>query len=274
MRKVVSGLFVSLDGVARSPDEWQFAFDEEMGASLAETLETADTILLGRVTFTEWAGYWPSVTGGEDAGFAEWINDSPKYVVSTTLEDVAGWANSTLVNGDLPTAIEKLKAGAGKGVAVAGSPTLVRSLLEQDLLDELVLLIHPGGRGGSQEAVLRRRLPEEVAAGERPADQQRRDHREVPSGALNWWGVGRVHSDSLRGREHRRGMGRRQKIPKQVPSKRATMLKTSDDQEELVMRRFFEAPQPPYRTVTFEDFGTHAHPTHPEHRHPGARRRG
>ncbi|MFF3607899.1 dihydrofolate reductase family protein [Streptomyces sp. NPDC002463] len=143
MRKVVSGLFVSLDGVAQSPNEWQFAFDEEMGAALAETLETADAILLGRATFTEWAGYWPTVTSGEDAAFAKWINDSPKYVVSSTLDSVDDWANSTLVRGELATAIEELKAGEGKNITVAGSPTLVRSLLELDLLDELVLLIHP-----------------------------------------------------------------------------------------------------------------------------------
>ncbi|MFJ6575373.1 dihydrofolate reductase family protein [Streptomyces sp. NPDC091368] len=143
MRKVVSGLFVSLDGVAQSPNEWQFAFDEEMGAALAETLETADAILLGRVTFTEWAGYWPTVTSGDDAAFAKWINDSPKYVVSSTLDGVDDWANSTLVRGELATAIEELKASEGKNITVAGSPTLVRSLLELDLLDELVLLIHP-----------------------------------------------------------------------------------------------------------------------------------
>src|SRR5918992_5953388 len=64
MRKVVSGLFVSLDGVAEAPDQWQFEFDEEMGAALTTTLETADTVLLGRVTYTEWAGYWPTVTSG------------------------------------------------------------------------------------------------------------------------------------------------------------------------------------------------------------------
>ncbi|NML52545.1 dihydrofolate reductase family protein [Streptomyces sp. R302] len=143
MRKVVSGLFVSLDGAVQSPDQWQFEFDEEMGAALARTLETADTILLGGVTFTEWAGYWPTVTSGEDAGFATWINESPKYVVSSTLDSVDDWANSTLIKGDLTTAVNELKAGEGKDITVAGSPTLVRSLLELDLLDELVLLIHP-----------------------------------------------------------------------------------------------------------------------------------
>ncbi|GAA2108477.1 dihydrofolate reductase family protein [Actinomadura alba] len=143
MRKVVSGLFISLDGVVESPDQWQFEFDEEMGASLTTTLETTDTVLLGRVTYTEWAGYWPTVTSGEDVGFANWINNSPKYVASTTLNNVDDWANSTLIKGDLVAAVKELKAGEGKGIAIAGSPGVVGSLLDQDLLDELVLLIHP-----------------------------------------------------------------------------------------------------------------------------------
>jgi len=143
MRKVVSGLFISLDGVAESPDQWQFEFDEEMGAALTTTLETTDTVLLGRVTYSEWAGYWPTVTSGEDVEFANWINNSSKYVASTTLDNVNSWANSTLIKGDLAAAVKQLKASDGKGIAVAGSPGLVGSLLDQDLLDELVLLIHP-----------------------------------------------------------------------------------------------------------------------------------
>jgi dihydrofolate reductase len=143
VRKVVSGLFISLDGVAEAPDQWQFAFDEEMGAAVAATLESADAVLLGRVTYSEWAGYWPTVTSGEDADFATWINTAPKYVASTTLDSVDEWANSTLLKGDLAAAINDLKATEGKNISVAGSPGLVRSLLELDLLDELVLLIHP-----------------------------------------------------------------------------------------------------------------------------------
>ncbi len=151
MRRVVSGLFISLDGVVESPDQWQFDFDEEMGAELSRSLESADAVLLGRVTYTEWAGYWPSVTGGEDAGFADWINSSPKYVASTTLEHVDEWPNSTLLTGDLADAVKQLKAGEGKDISVAGSPSLVRSLLEHDLLDELVLLIHPVIAGGGRK---------------------------------------------------------------------------------------------------------------------------
>jgi dihydrofolate reductase len=151
MRRVVSGLFISLDGVVESPDQWQFDFDEEMGAERSRSLESADAVLLGRVTYTEWAGYWPSVTGGDDAGFADWINSSPKYVASTSLEHVDEWQNSTLLTGDLADAVKQLKAGDGKDISVAGSPSLVRSLLEQDLLDELVLLIHPVIAGGGRK---------------------------------------------------------------------------------------------------------------------------
>ncbi|HEY0540953.1 MAG TPA: dihydrofolate reductase family protein [Actinoallomurus sp.] len=151
MRKVVSGLFISLDGVVESPNEWQFEFDEEMGAALTTTLETTDTVLLGRVTYTEWAAYWPTVAGGEDGEFANWINNSPKYVASSTLDNVDDWANSTLIKGDLATAVQELKAGEGKGIAVTGSPGLVGSLLEQDLLDELMLVIHPVIAGGGRK---------------------------------------------------------------------------------------------------------------------------
>jgi dihydrofolate reductase len=143
MRRVVSGLFISLDGVVESPDQWQHGFDEEMGAAVGKFVETADTVLLGRVTYTEWAGYWPNVTSGEDVGFADWLNNSPKHVVSTTLDNVNDWQNSQLIKGDLAAAVRRLKEGGGKDISVAGSPTLVRSLLDRDLLDELVLLIHP-----------------------------------------------------------------------------------------------------------------------------------
>src|SRR5919198_1250968 len=128
----MSGLFISLDGVVESPDQWQFTFDEEMGASLGKWLDTCDSILLGRATYEMWAGYWPNYSGGEDETFADWINNSPKYVVSTTLDNVDAWQNSTLIKGDLAAAVNRLKEGEGKDISVAGSPGLVASLLDQD----------------------------------------------------------------------------------------------------------------------------------------------
>lgn len=146
MRKVVSGLFISLDGVTESPDQWQFDnFDAEMGAALGAHLAEEDTVLLGRVTYQEWAPYWPTST---DEPYASHINNTPKYVFSSTLDKVE-WQNSTLVKGPLAAEVARLKQQPGKNIGVAGSPTLVRSLLEADLLDELTLMVHPVvvGRG-------------------------------------------------------------------------------------------------------------------------------
>lgn len=145
MRKVIAGLFISLDGVVEAPDQWQEHFDEEMMAELQSQLAEQDAVLLGRVTYHDWAGYWPTST---DEPFASFINNTPKYVFSTTLDKV-DWKNSTLLKGDLKTEINKLKQQPGKNIGTAGSPGLVQALLENDLVDELVLLIHPviAGKG-------------------------------------------------------------------------------------------------------------------------------
>ena len=140
MRKVVAGLFISLDGVTESPDKWQFDhFDKDMMAGMTTQLAAQDTVLLGRVTYQDWASYWPTST---DEPYASFINNTPKYVVSTTLTKVE-WKNSALVKGNLAEAIAKLKQQPGKNIGVSGSPTLVRSLLQNDLLDELILMVHP-----------------------------------------------------------------------------------------------------------------------------------
>jgi dihydrofolate reductase len=102
-------------------------------------------VFLGRVTYQEWAEYWPTAP---DEPFASFINNVPKYVVSTTLDKVE-WKNSTLIKGNLAEEVATLKQQPGKDISVAGSPTLVRSLLQDDLLDELTLMVHPvvAGRG-------------------------------------------------------------------------------------------------------------------------------
>jgi dihydrofolate reductase len=147
MRKVVSGLFISLDGVTESPDKWQFDhFDNDMMAALGAYIAETDTVLLGRVTYQEWASYWPTST---DEPFASYINNTPKYVVSTTL-DRAEWKNSTLIKGDLAEEISRLKNEPGKNIGVTGSPTLVQSMLQDGLLDELTLMIHPVVAGSGQ----------------------------------------------------------------------------------------------------------------------------
>ena len=139
MRKIVSGLFIALDGVVQAPNTWQEHFDEDMGEALNAQLASQDAVLLGRVTYEEWVSYWPTVT---DDPFANYINTIPKYVASHTLNSVE-WNNSILLKGDLAQELVRLKQQPGKNIGIAGSPGLVHSLLQQDLLDELVLMIHP-----------------------------------------------------------------------------------------------------------------------------------
>jgi len=146
MRKVVSGLFISLDGVVEAPDQWQFdVFDQDMGAAMQAHIDAEDTILLGRRTYEEWAPYWPT---SKDEPYASHINNTPKYVFSNTLKNV-DWQNSTLVKEPLAVAVNRLKQQPGGNIGVSGSPTLVRSLLKENLLDELILMVHPviAGRG-------------------------------------------------------------------------------------------------------------------------------
>jgi len=143
MRKVVSWLFMSLDGVVEAPNEWQFdVMDNSMIEDITAQTEAEDAMLMGRVTYQDWLPFWPTST---DEPYASHINNIPKYVVSTTLDDVewGKWEKPTLIKGDLPGEIAKLKKQPGKNIGVSGSPTLVRSLLEDGLLDELKLMVHP-----------------------------------------------------------------------------------------------------------------------------------
>ena len=147
MRKVFAGLFSSLDGVVEAPGEWQPSFDEEMGAALSRMLDEQDAVLLGRVTYTEWAEYWPTST---DEPFASWINSAPKYVASSTLDSV-DWSNSTPIKGSVADFVTELRQQPGGTIGIAGSPSLVRSLIDQGLLDELTLMISPVVAGGGRK---------------------------------------------------------------------------------------------------------------------------
>ena len=143
MRKIVAGLFISLDGVIEAPHEWHFPyFNDEMGEAVGAQMAASDSMLLGRVTYQEFASFWPDQTEEEYEG-ASYMNGTPKFVVSTTLDSVDEWQNSTLVKGDFVEEITKLKEQDGKNIGVTGSATLVRSLLQHGLLDELHLLVHP-----------------------------------------------------------------------------------------------------------------------------------
>src|ERR671917_901856 len=162
MRKVIVSEFVSLDGVFEAPDQWHFPyFDEEMGQEIAEAMGQADAMLMGRVLYEEWADFWPK-QDPEENPFAGRMNGVRKYVVSTTLEEPLEWQNSALIGDNIAEEISRLKEQPGKDISISGSGTLVRSLLQDDLLDELRLMLHPivvgsGKRlfedGGDQKAL-------------------------------------------------------------------------------------------------------------------------
>jgi dihydrofolate reductase len=141
MRRIICGEFVSLDGVFEAPDQWHFPyFNDEMGEAVTSQMPQNDALLLGRLTYDEFATVWPE-RGTEDPT-AAWFNNSPKYVVSTTLNN-PGWNNTTVIGGDVAKEIRRLKEQPGKNILTIGSGTLVRTLLAEGLLDELQLMIHP-----------------------------------------------------------------------------------------------------------------------------------
>jgi dihydrofolate reductase len=142
MRRIVARLFVSLDGVTEAPEKWTSPyFNEQVGQELGAQMAEADTLLLGRRTYEEFAAFWPDKTA-EDDPFAGYINTVPKLVVSTTLKSVE-WHNSSLLSGDVAEQLTMLKQQLGKDISITGSGTLVGSLLWQGLLDELRLLLYP-----------------------------------------------------------------------------------------------------------------------------------
>jgi dihydrofolate reductase len=148
MRKTVAGVFMSLDGVVEAPEKWQPRYyDDEMDEIVAAAAAQSDVMLLGRRTYEEFAAFWP--LQGSDVPMADYMNDTPKHIVSSTLNEL-DWSNSSVVSGDIADAIEVLKREPGKNIQIYGSPTLVRSLLRDGLLDELDLLVHPIVVGGGK----------------------------------------------------------------------------------------------------------------------------
>jgi dihydrofolate reductase len=150
VRKIVAGTFLSLDGVMESPDKWHFPyFDDKMGEAVGSQMAEADAMLLGRVTYQEFASYWPQQP--DDTPGADFMNGVTKYVVSRELRNVDDWQNSILIDGNNFVAeIQQLKELPGKNINVTGSAKLVQSLLRENLLDELRLLVHPIVVGGGK----------------------------------------------------------------------------------------------------------------------------
>ncbi len=149
MRKLTAGFFHSVDGVIEAPNLWQGdAFDDELGQLLGGVMGKTDTVIMGRVGYTDWAGYWPTATA--DGGFADYINAVPKFVASRTLKpDQLTWNNSTLIKGDLLDFVRELKNRDGGEIAVMAGVDVARQLFFAGLLEELTLITHPvvAGKG-------------------------------------------------------------------------------------------------------------------------------
>ena len=139
MRKINAWLFVTLDSVIEAPEKWVIA-DDDMFAAMEADYAKSDALLLGRRTYETFAASWPE--RGSEVPNADWMNNTRKYVASTTLESLE-WNNSSLLEGDVAEAVGRLKREDGKNIMVNGSGALVRTLMRDHLLDELRLFVHP-----------------------------------------------------------------------------------------------------------------------------------
>jgi dihydrofolate reductase len=155
MSRVVVSEFLTLDGVMQAPgasDEdqeggfqhggWQMPYlDDAAGEAIDKIFQSTDGLLLGRTTYEIFAPYWPNQPA--DAPFAAQMNEMPKYVASTTLEEPLEWNNSSLLKGDVAEAVARLKEQPGKDLIVIGSGRLAQTLMRHDLVDEYQLQINP-----------------------------------------------------------------------------------------------------------------------------------
>ena len=156
MGRIVITEFISLDGVAEDPGGaedfkyggWAFEFsrgDEGDQFKLDETM-ASDALLLGRTTYEGFADAWPQ----RDGEFADKFNSMPKYVVSSTLKDPE-WTNSTVIEGDLPGVVARLREAHDGDIVVHGSVQLAQELLDKDLADELRLMVFPVVLGSGKQ---------------------------------------------------------------------------------------------------------------------------
>ena len=154
MGKVVAFTSLTLDGVMQAPgrpDEdrrggfdrggWAQPYnDPVMGRVAAEGMAKEGSLLLGRRTYEDFFSFWPKQP---DNPFTEALDNTRKYVASTSMEEPLPWRNSTLLKGDAAEAVAELKRQSDEDLTVLGSGELVQSLRRRDLIDEYMLLIHP-----------------------------------------------------------------------------------------------------------------------------------
>jgi dihydrofolate reductase len=152
MSKIVVFMSLTLDGVMQAParpdEDRRNGFEHGGWATPYATMDAADgsmgssgALLLGRRTYEDFYNVWPNRT--DENPFTAVLNNTQKYVASTTLSEPLPWMNSTLLRGDAAEAVAKLKEEQGKDIVILGSGVLVQSLMRHALIDSYVLLIHP-----------------------------------------------------------------------------------------------------------------------------------
>ena len=137
MRKIINSAFVSLDGVTADPSSWA-TFDPNAAEEAVQALSALGGMLMGRGTYEYFAGVMPKQTGP----YADAINAIRKYVFSSTLKS-ADWNNSTIIRGDVVTAVTELKQQDGGDLMIYGHGQLSKTLLEHHLVDEVRFSVHP-----------------------------------------------------------------------------------------------------------------------------------
>jgi dihydrofolate reductase len=161
MSRIVVTNHLTLDGVMQAPgrpDEdlrgdfkyggWALPYgDAVMASVMGEGMAQGGALLFGRRTYEDFASVWPNRT---DNPFSEALNNSQKYVASTTLTEPLPWGNSTLLKGDAAEAVARLKEQPGKDIVILGSGALIQSLMPHNLIDEYVLTIHPLALGSGR----------------------------------------------------------------------------------------------------------------------------
>jgi dihydrofolate reductase len=147
--KIMVHEFITLDGVIESPTwSMDYPFDPKMGEAISRLMGSGAALLLGRRTFEMFAQAWPGRTAEDDPG-APFMNESPKYVVSATLQS-AEWNNSTILGPYDKQAIADLKGQVAGNIYVSGSAKLVRQMLSDELVDELHLFVYPLALGSGE----------------------------------------------------------------------------------------------------------------------------
>jgi dihydrofolate reductase len=148
VRKIIVSEFVPLDGVMEDPS-WEFPFRGEEQEKFKFD-ELAAALFLGRKTYESFAAAWPNMMDhyegprrAELGEYADMMNGYPKYVASTTLQEPLGWSNSTIIKGNIPEEVDKLKRQPGKDILVFGTADLMNTLIRHGLVDELRLMVIP-----------------------------------------------------------------------------------------------------------------------------------